>query len=60
MHSSFIFNRDKLKHYDFMKHQQVVIDYTNMLNSSITCVMLAFFGWVLIKYGALKWVGGIG
>lgn len=49
MFNSHIFNPDKLRNYDFMKHQQVVVDYTNMLNSSLTCVMLAFFGWVLIK-----------
>lgn len=55
LHSTFIFNRDKLKHYDFMKHQQVVIDYTNMLTSSMICVMVAFFGWVLIKCGSIEY-----
>lgn len=33
-----------------MKHQQVVVDYVQMFKTSVGCVLLAFFGWILIKY----------
>ncbi|XP_073818924.1 uncharacterized protein [Musca autumnalis] len=32
-----------------MKHQQVVVDYWTMLKTSITCLLLAISGYVLIK-----------
>ncbi|XP_036323727.1 uncharacterized protein LOC118737380 [Rhagoletis pomonella] len=32
-----------------MKHQQVVVDYWNMIKASFTCLLLAFFGYILIK-----------
>lgn len=46
-----LFARNKLDsiHYDVMKHEQVIVDYTVMLNSSITCLMVAISGWVLIR-----------
>ncbi|XP_075150869.1 uncharacterized protein LOC142224974 [Haematobia irritans] len=32
-----------------MKHQQVVVDYWTMLKTSITCLLLAISGYVLLK-----------
>lgn len=32
-----------------MKHQQVVVDYFQMLKTSLICLALAFSGWVLIR-----------
>ncbi|XP_018786734.1 PREDICTED: uncharacterized protein LOC108967636 [Bactrocera latifrons] len=32
-----------------MKHQQVVVDYWNMIKTSFTCLLLAFSGYILIK-----------
>ncbi|XP_037029387.1 uncharacterized protein LOC119069435 [Bradysia coprophila] len=32
-----------------MKHQQVVVDYTVMIKSCLTCLMLAFSGYILIR-----------
>ncbi|XP_037953343.1 uncharacterized protein LOC119683628 [Teleopsis dalmanni] len=32
-----------------MKHEQVVVDYWYMFKTSATCLLLAFFGYILIK-----------
>ncbi|XP_067622966.1 uncharacterized protein [Eurosta solidaginis] len=32
-----------------MKHQQVVVNYWNMIKASFTCLLLAFSGYILIK-----------
>ncbi|KAJ6638914.1 hypothetical protein Bhyg_11652 [Pseudolycoriella hygida] len=44
-----------------MKHQQVVVDYTVMIKSCLTCLMLAFSGYVLIRlvctiFALPKWI----
>lgn len=33
-----------------MKHQQVVIDYVQMLKTSVTSIVLVCFVWIFVKY----------
>ena len=42
-----------------MKHQQVIVDYFNMIRTSGTCLCVVFSGWVLFKLvQAIFWLPG--